>query len=242
MAPSIQQRLTNRALRTLGTAAKRFTAKMPSATEVQPGVLIGKSVDGAHNVMFEGAVVVGRGTSFQGKGIEIRHGTTVGIGCVFNGPLEIGRFSQFGSYVGIYGVDHPIDVPVPNVNGRFIDGRVGELGKVDAVRIGHGCWIGHGAVILRGVTVGNGSVIGAGSVVRSDVPSYSIVTGVPAGDPRPRFDKKLAGALDAVKWWEWSDDERTSRRDLFLTSFRDDPDQARELLAQILHDRVQSTG
>ncbi|MBK7654626.1 MAG: hypothetical protein IPJ18_05335 [Betaproteobacteria bacterium] len=37
-----------------------------------------------------------------------------------------------------------------------------------------------GAIILPGVTVGDGSIIAAGSVVKSDVPSQSVVGGVPA--------------------------------------------------------------
>ena len=48
------------------------------------------------------------------------------------------------------------------------------------IRIEAGCWIGAGAIILCGVSVGDLSVIGAGSVVTEDVPSGSVVCGVPA--------------------------------------------------------------
>lgn len=41
-------------------------------------------------------------------------------------------------------------------------------------------WIGTGAIVLLGVTIGEGSVVAAGSVVTKDVPSRSIVDGVPA--------------------------------------------------------------
>ena len=41
-------------------------------------------------------------------------------------------------------------------------------------------WIGFGACVLPGVTVGRGSIIGAGAVVTKDVPSGTIVGGVPA--------------------------------------------------------------
>jgi len=34
--------------------------------------------------------------------------------------------------------------------------------------------------ILPGVTIGEGSVVGAGSVVKRDVPSHTLVAGVPA--------------------------------------------------------------
>lgn len=41
-------------------------------------------------------------------------------------------------------------------------------------------WIGDNVCILPGVTVGEGSIIAANAVVTHDVPSYSIVAGIPA--------------------------------------------------------------
>lgn len=41
-------------------------------------------------------------------------------------------------------------------------------------------WIGSGATILDGVTVERGAVVGAGAVVTRNVPSFSVVVGVPA--------------------------------------------------------------
>lgn len=41
-------------------------------------------------------------------------------------------------------------------------------------------WIGAGATILPGVTVGENAVVAAGSVVTKDVPSNTVVGGVPA--------------------------------------------------------------
>lgn len=42
------------------------------------------------------------------------------------------------------------------------------------------CWIGTGAIIYPGITVGNCSVVLSGSVVTKNVPSFSVVGGVPA--------------------------------------------------------------
>lgn len=48
------------------------------------------------------------------------------------------------------------------------------------VHIGNHVWIGTRVTILCGVTVGDGAVIAAGSLVTKDVPSGSLVGGVPA--------------------------------------------------------------
>jgi len=52
--------------------------------------------------------------------------------------------------------------------------------RVAPVSIGDNCFIGYGAVIFPGIKVGDNVVIGAGSVVTKDVPSDSVVAGVPA--------------------------------------------------------------
>jgi len=46
--------------------------------------------------------------------------------------------------------------------------------------IGNHVWIGMNCLILKGVTIGDGAIVAAGSVVTKDVPSHSLVAGVPA--------------------------------------------------------------
>jgi len=61
--------------------------------------------------------------------------------------------------------------------------------QVTPTLIKRGASLGSGAVIMCGVTVGEKAIVGAGAVVTRDVPSYSIVVGVPAriaGDARER--------------------------------------------------------
>lgn len=48
------------------------------------------------------------------------------------------------------------------------------------ISIGKDVWIGANAVIVGGVNIGEGVVVAAGAVVTRDVPSGSIVAGVPA--------------------------------------------------------------
>lgn len=55
----------------------------------------------------------------------------------------------------------------------FIPGR-------SKVTIGNNIYIGQRAMILRGVTIGDNCIIGAGALVTKNVPSNSVVAGVPA--------------------------------------------------------------
>lgn len=52
--------------------------------------------------------------------------------------------------------------------------------KKGAIIIEKDAWIGTGAVILPQVTIGEGAIIGANSLVHRDVPSFTVVGGVPA--------------------------------------------------------------
>jgi acetyltransferase-like isoleucine patch superfamily enzyme len=48
------------------------------------------------------------------------------------------------------------------------------------VKIGAGVWLGNNVCILPNVSIGDNAIVGANSVVTKDVPSGTIVTGVPA--------------------------------------------------------------
>lgn len=52
--------------------------------------------------------------------------------------------------------------------------------KIGDIRIGDNVFIGTNVTILYDVTIGSNVVIGAGSLVNKDIPSNSIVGGVPA--------------------------------------------------------------
>ena len=52
--------------------------------------------------------------------------------------------------------------------------------KVAPVNIGNNVFVGFGAVVLPRVNIGDNSIIAAGSVVARDVPSNTVVGGVPA--------------------------------------------------------------
>lgn len=48
------------------------------------------------------------------------------------------------------------------------------------ITIGNRVWIGMNATILKGVTIGDGAVVAANALVNRDVPSRTLVAGVPA--------------------------------------------------------------
>ncbi|MDM8519999.1 DapH/DapD/GlmU-related protein [Anaerolineales bacterium HSG6] len=60
--------------------------------------------------------------------------------------------------------------------------RIGKIFPVQrgSIIINDDAWIGAGTIILPGITVGEGAVVAAGAVVSKDVPSYTVVGGVPA--------------------------------------------------------------
>jgi maltose O-acetyltransferase len=86
-----------------------------------------------------------------------------------NGGVTIGPRTMIASHVAITSATHePSSL---------------EMWKslvVAPVVIEEDVWIGAHAVIFPGVTIGRGAVVGAGSVVRSDVPPFGVVAGVPA--------------------------------------------------------------
>ncbi len=88
------------------------------------------------------------------------------------GGITIGERVYTAPLVQMLAVNHVFDDPsVPMVDqGITADGIVVE----DDV------WIGAGAIITDGVRICKGAVVAAGAVVTSDVPSYTVVGGVPA--------------------------------------------------------------
>lgn len=105
-----------------------------------------------------------------GKNIYIGNHVFINSGCKFQdqGGISIGDMSFIGHNVVLATLDHDLDperrfymYPAP-------------------IRIGKKVWIGSNAVITKGVTIGDNSVVAAGAVVTRDVPSNTVVGGVPA--------------------------------------------------------------
>jgi UDP-perosamine 4-acetyltransferase len=107
-------------------------------------------------------------TALLGKGISVM------AGAVINAEARIGD-NVIVNTAAI--VEHDCEV------GDHVHIATGSrlAGGVTVEKAGH---IGAGATILQGVRIGEKAVVGAGAVVISDVPSGSVVAGVPASELR----------------------------------------------------------
>lgn len=102
-----------------------------------------------------------------------------------NSKIRIGNKVMFGPEVVIVGGGHNSSVIgkyMFNVHEKRPEDDLGVIIEDDV-------WVGTRAIILKGVTVGKGAIIAAGSVVTKDVPSYSVVGGVPAKIIKMRWDE-----------------------------------------------------
>ena len=83
--------------------------------------------------------------------------------------------------------------------------------------IGNDVWIGYEAIIMQGVHIGDGAIIGTRAIVTKDVPSYTIVGGIPAKTIKKRFPEDVIEKLNKLQWWNW-DDETVQRNLHVITS------------------------
>ncbi len=101
---------------------------------------------------------------------------TIGSDCYINYnvtmldsyKISVGNNVFIAPNVLISAVTHPLE----SANRRNLQGGT--------VTIEDDVWIGTGAIILPKVTIGKGAVIAAGAVVTKDVPSNTVVGGIPA--------------------------------------------------------------
>ena len=100
------------------------------------------------------------------------------FGCYLPYGIKLGKNFVLG-YGGIGVVMHERTIVGDNVH---IDQNVtigGTSKKHEVPKFGNNIYIGAGAVILGPVTIGDDVVIGANAVVVKDIPSGSLVVGVP---------------------------------------------------------------
>lgn len=125
--------------------------------------------------------------------------------------LKVGRYCSIAGNVTIFlGGNHRSDwittypFSIFRESAKHLTGV--SVSKGDVI-IGHDVWLGEGSVIMSGVKIGNGAVVGASAVVSKDVPAYGIVAGNPAKLLKMRFSDEEIDILQAMGWWNWSEDK-----------------------------------
>lgn len=136
----------------------------------EEGIRIGNNVSILSNTIIECTGVM----RSIGKGLTIGNNVGIAQNCFIQvrGKVTIGDDVIMGPGVSIFSENHNFDDPDLPVHLQ------GETRK--GVTIENGAWIGTKSIILDGVRVGRNSIVAAGSIVTRDVPSYSMVGGVPA--------------------------------------------------------------
>lgn len=105
--------------------------------------------------------------------VEIGDNSGIGVNCVLNGKVIIGKDVMMGPECKFYTTNHEfknLDKPM-NLQGYSSEKQI---------IIGDDVWIGARVIILPGVKIAKGSIIGAGSVVIKSFGEYSIIGGNPA--------------------------------------------------------------
>lgn len=105
-----------------------------------------------------------------GKNLTIGKDVFINSGCHFQdqGGITIGDDCFIGHNVVFATIDHDLSPQNKRKN------------HYAPIHIGNHVWIGSNVTIVAGVTIGDWASVGAGAVVTKDVPSYTVVGGVPA--------------------------------------------------------------
>lgn len=110
-----------------------------------------------------------------GDEVIVNEGFTLACDIGYESNLTIEDRAAFGPNVTVVVTSHP-----NNSRLRILKDIYPSFEVFSNVCIMHDAWIGAGVIILPGVTVGEYSIVGAGAVVIDDVPSFSVVAGIPA--------------------------------------------------------------
>ncbi len=114
-----------------------------------------------------------------------KRGAIIGEGTILNGDLatfggepyliKVGENCLFAW--GVKLITHDGGIRVLNQLGRFNGNKADKIGKIV---IGNNVYVGMSAMIMPGVEIGDNCIIGAHTVVTKNIPSNSVVVGVPA--------------------------------------------------------------
>lgn len=130
--------------------------------------------------------------------VTIAAGASIWYGAVVRGDVEqiiIGECTNVQDGAILHG-----DPGKPTVLEDHV--TIGHRAVVHSAHIERGCLIGIGAIVLDGVRVGAGSIVGAGAVVTKDVPTRSLVVGIPGKVLRQLSEVEAEDLIDHAKRYE----------------------------------------
>jgi acetyltransferase-like isoleucine patch superfamily enzyme len=158
------------------------------------GVIVGRNVQCGEHVTIWNYVVIGDNT-------KIGDGTRVGSFCDIGRDVIIGRNCIVQAHVTISNECKLGDNVFIGPNSSLLNDRFPHSERLTPSVIKNNVVIGGCVTILPDVTVGENSVIAAGSVVTKDVPSYTVVRGLPATPmmTRQAYEKKRKVYISSSK-------------------------------------------
>lgn len=166
--------MVRKILNFLSKTRKKINIKVDTSVRIYPNVVF--------NTEYGGSITVGAKSELLHGVILMTYGGNIKIGenCSINpytvlyghGNLTIGNNVLIAGHVLIIPANHIFDDLSVPIN------QQGETRK--GIVIEDNVWIGSGCRILDGVVISSGAIIAAGAVVNRDVPSNTIVGGVPA--------------------------------------------------------------
>lgn len=186
--------------------------------EKKENVVLSGFSRGLQNVTFEGKNAVPDRCSFSGN-IKIGYATTLGYNNLLVGNITIGKYCQLGADVALHASNHPMNHMTTYINQNLFNGELKTLKQENKITIGNDVWIGHGVIVVGNVTIGNGAILAAGSVVTKDVKPYTVIAGVPAKEIKKRFSAAIIQEIEALQWWDKSEEELEKIKPLFFKNF-----------------------
>lgn len=136
------------------------------------------------SIIYYGAYIRG------GHNLKIGKGCIIGDKCMLDARqgIYIGNNVNIGTCVSLWTDSHDMNDP-------YFRSTQNKKGPIS---IGDRAWLGSHCVILDNVNIGEGAVVAAGSVVTKNVPSYTVVGGIPAkkiGERTHNLRYELGGKL-----------------------------------------------
>lgn len=124
------------------------------------------------------------------SGAEVGDNCVIGHNCLVSSKAKLGKGVKLESNIDVWDLvdlrDYVFVGPSAvftndlNPRAKYPKSKYPKYGSWKETIVGEGATIGANATIICGIKIGKWALVGAGAVVKSDVPDYAIVVGVPS--------------------------------------------------------------